>query len=276
MYDNGEQYMTDYLSKLFTDCLVVDTETTSLDFKAAEIIQYSSQDVLSILGAIADESYDIPCDFYKPSQPISAKISSITTITNRMVADSIAFEETLGDVQAEFDRFPYMIAHNAVYDNGVFARYNLNTPKNICTMRLSRKLFADDPSIEEHKLAYLRYALDLPIPDNVAAHLADADVMVTALLFVKLVEVAIERGIITDDRDYAEQIIEYLDTPVIITVMPFGKHKGEKLVDMPLSYWQWAMSKMDSLNEDDAAYDKDFAASVATAVEEILETAAAN
>jgi len=33
---------------------------------------------------------------------------------------------------------------------------------------------------------------------------------------------------------------------------------------------------MDSLNEDDAAYDKDFAASVATAVEEILETAAAN
>jgi len=266
--------MIDYLSKLLSECLVVDTETTALDFKEAEIIQYASQDVLGVLGAIADESYDIPCDFYKPSQPISAKISSITTITNRMVADSVHFEDTLEDVQAEFDRFPYLIAHNAVYDNGVFERYGLKTPKNLCTMRLARKLLVDDPTIEEHKLSYLRYALDLPIPDNVAAHLADADVMVTALLFVKLVEIAIEKGIITDDRDYAEQIVEYLDTPVIITVMPFGKHKGQKLVDVPLSYWQWAMEKMDSLNEDDAAYDKDFASSVANAVEEILERAA--
>jgi DNA polymerase III alpha subunit (gram-positive type) len=274
MYDNGEQYMTDYLSKLFTECLVVDTETTALDFKEAEIIQYASQDVLGVLGAIADESYDVPCEFYKPSTPITAKISSITTITNRMVADSGKFEDALADVQAEFDRFPYMIAHNAVYDNGVFEKYGLKTPTNICTMRLARKLLVDDPSIEEHKLSYLRYALDLPIPDNVAAHLADADVMVTALLFVKLVEMAIERGIITDDRDYAEQIVEYLEAPVIVTIMPFGKHKGQKLVEVPLSYWQWAMANFDSLNEDDAAYDKDFSASVANAIEEILENAA--
>lgn len=265
--------MTDYLSKLFTECLVVDTETTALDFKEAEIIQYASQNVMGTLEAIATESYEIPCDFYKPSKPISAKISSITTITDKMVADSIKFEDTLENVQAEFDRYPYMIAHNAVYDNGVFERYGLKTPKNICTMRLSRKLLVDDPSIEEHKLVYLRYALNLPLPDHVTAHLADADVMVTALLFVKLVEIAIERGIITDDRDYAEQLIEYLETPVIITIMPFGKHRSQKLVDVPLSYWQWAMANFDSLNEEDAAYDKDFAASVAMAVEEILEAA---
>jgi len=265
--------MTDYITKLLEEALVVDTETTSLDFREAEVIQYASEDALSVLKTIADEEYDVSADFYKPVKPISAKISSITTITNRMVADSIDFKETLPDVQAEFDRFPYMVAHNAYYDDRIFTEHGLNTPTNICTLRLSRKLLADDPNIEEHTLSYLRYALDLAIPDDIPAHLADADVMVTALLLAHLIELAIEQDIIGLDSDIGEQLITYLAAPVVIKIMPFGKHKGKKLTEVPISYWQWAMDKMDSLNEEDPAYDKDFAASVSSAVEEILEAA---
>lgn len=261
------------MTKLFQDCLVVDTETTSLDFRKAEVIQYASQDVLGVLETIGDESYDVPNEFYKPATPISAKISSITTITNRMVDDCVNFKDTLKDVQAEFDRFEYMIAHNAYYDDRIFKEYDLNTPTAICTLRLSRKLLADDTSIDEHTLSYLRYALDLPIPDDIPSHLADADVMVTALLFVHLVGVAQTQGIIDDNFDIGEQLIAYLEAPVITTIMPFGKHKGAKLTEVPISYWHWAVANMDSLNEKNPAYDKDFASSVDSAIEEILEAA---
>ena len=263
--------MTDYITKLLEDTLVVDTETTSLDFREAEVIQYASDSALKVLETIALEEFEVSNDFYKPAKPISAKISSITTITNRMVADCIDFKTTLDDVQKEFDEYKYMVAHNAYYDDRIFKEHDLKTPENLCTLRLSRKLLADDPSIEEHTLSYLRYALDLPIPDDIPAHLADADVMVTALLLAHLIGLALEQGVINDDSDYGEQLIEYLASPVVMTIMPFGKHKGKKLTEVPISYWQWAMDKMDSLNEADPAYDKDFAASVSAAVEAILE-----
>lgn len=259
--------------KLFQDALVVDTETTSLDFREAEVIQYASGSVLHVLETIAEEAYEVSNDFYKPETPISAKISSITTITNRMVADSINFKDTLTDVQAELDKYPYIVAHNAYYDDRILKEHGLNTPENICTLRLARKLLADDTNIEEYTLGYLRYALDLPIPDDIPAHLADADVMVTALLLAHLISLALEQEVINLDSDVGEQLVEYLSAPVVITVMPFGKHKGKKLTEVPISYWQWAMDKMDSLNEEDPAYDKDFAASVSAAVEKILEAA---
>jgi len=43
-------------------------------------------------------------------------------------------------------------------------------------------------------------------------------------------------------------------------VMPFGKHKGEKLADLPVEYLEWLYYKCDGLN--DSLYDT---------VEEILE-----
>ena len=265
--------MTEDITILFQESLVVDTETTSLDFRKAEVIQYASDSALAVLETIASEDYEVANEFYKPAEPISAKISSITTITNRMVADCIDFKDTLDDVQKEFNEYKYMVAHNAYYDDRILKEHDLITPKNLCTLRLSRKLLADDPNIEEHTLSYLRYALDLPIPDDIPSHLADADVMVTALLLAHLVDLALTQGVINVNSDVGEQLTEYLESPVIITIMPFGKHKGKKLTEVPISYWQWAMDKMDSLNEEDPAYDKDFAASVSTAVEKILEAA---
>jgi len=265
--------MTDYITKLFQDSLVVDTETTSLDFREAEVIQYASDSALAVLETIAEENYEVSNEFYKPANPISAKISSITTITNRMVIDCVDFKDTLDDVQNEFNNFKYMIAHNAYYDSRIFKEHDLTTPENICTLRLSRKLFADDPNIEEHTLSYLRYALDLPIPDDIPAHLADADVMVTALLLAHLIGVALDQGVIDVNSDIGEQLTAYLEAPVITTIMPFGKHKGLKLKEVPISYWHWAVANVDSLNEENPAYDKDFAASVDTVIEELLEAA---
>ena len=48
--------MTDHLTDFLQATLVLDTETTSLIHKEAEIIQYASADVLTILSEIAAET----------------------------------------------------------------------------------------------------------------------------------------------------------------------------------------------------------------------------
>lgn len=94
----------------------------------------------------------------------------------------------------------------------------------------------------------------------------------TGILFAELLSEALGQGVIDGDAaDLGQQIVDWINEPIIITTMPFGKHRGEKLTSIPLSYWQWALAEMNSLQEDKPEYDPDFAASVAKAVEEIFE-----
>ena len=267
--------MTDNITNLFQKTLVFDTETTSLDFKVAEVIEWASAPLMEIVETVSSEEYKIRCNkLYKPSEPLPPEISAVTTITNRMI-DAEAdckFDEDLATIQTELNHHDYCVAHNIFYDANILARYSLKMPRQICTMRLAKKLYADDINIKEYNLSYLRYALDLPVSDELVAHRADADIIVTGMLFVTLLEKAIADGEIDAEADdLGFEIVKYLEKPVKIKVMPFGKHKGKKLVDVPISYWQWAIENFDALQEDRPEYDKDFAESVAEAVQEIFD-----
>ena len=264
--------MTDPLTEFLQETLVLDTETTSLSHQEAEVIQYASADVLTILGEIAAETYNIPASFHKPETPIPPEVSAITSITNRMVEGHEPFKDAQPRIQAEFDQYKYFVAHNAFYDSGVLSAHGMKLPKAFCTMRMARKLFAEDEKITAHNLSYLRYALDLPISDTLPAHLADADVMVTGIPFYTLLEIAMERGHVNiEEGNLGAQLDEWMEEPIIVTKMTFGKHKGRDMVDVPLDYWQWALENFDSLDENDSAYDRDFAASVTKAIETIFE-----
>jgi len=267
--------MTDNVTKLFQNTIILDTETTSLDFKVAEVIEWASAPLMEIVETVATEEYKIRCNqLYKPSKPLPQEISAITTITNRMIdaGATCAFDDDLATIQTELNHHDYYVAHNAFYDANILARYSLKMPRQICTMRLAEKLYADDVNIKEYNLSYLRYALDIPVSDSLVAHRADADIIVTGMLFTTLLDKALADGEIDANADdLGFELVKYLEKPVKITTMPFGKHKGKKLVDVPLDYWLWALDKMDSLQENKPEYDKDFAASVAEAVQEIFD-----
>ena len=264
--------MTDNITKLLDDALVLDTETTSLDFKEAEVIEYASASSMAIVQAVADDDYNsVGGCLFKPSSPILPEVSAITNISNRMVEHAQLFETALERIQNELNQYEYYVAHNAFYDEQVLKRYQLKLPKQICTMRLAKKLYADDDKVTAFNLPYLRYALDVPVSDDMIAHRAAADVIVTGMLFALLVEKAIEdEKIDPTAENLGDELIAWLDEPIIITKMPFGKHKGKKLTEVPLDYWMWALENMDSLQEDKPEFDKDFAASVTNAVEEIF------
>lgn len=245
-------------------CRVFDTETTSLDFRDAEIIQLATADYASNWAITYDR-------FYKPSLPIPPEVSAITYITNRMVANAPSFASEKEKVQGLLTDKPFLIAHNAFYDEKVLTNHGLKYSPIICTMRMAKKLYESDEKITAYNLSYLRYALDLPIDDDVIAHRADQDAFVTAVLFEHLLNYAIEQWHIKKDGDIGQQLIDWLAEPIIMHTMPFGKHKGQKMQDVPLSYWQWALENMDSLNEDKPEFDRDFSASVIYAVEKIFE-----
>lgn len=255
------------IDQLLNQSLVLDTETTSIHFQEAEVIQYASAAFISGSFRI------IRNDYFKPYEPIDPEVSSINFISNRMVADKRNFDDELTTVQTEMNDYPYMVAHNAFYDMKVLERYGLKLPKIICTMRMAKKLYGEDDAIKLFNLSYLRYALDLPVSDDLPAHKADSDVIVTCSLYEYLLADAIAGNHINPDINVplGDQIVAWLDAPITVRKMPFGKHKGKDLIEIPLDYWRWAFENLNSLNEEHDEFDKDFAASAAKAVEQLME-----
>lgn len=252
---------------LLKNCISLDFETTGLDFRTAEIIEWG-------IAIYTDSlSWETSKSLCKPSDTIDPEISAITNITDKMVESSQPFSEHLETFDLLSDKFSkgYFIAHNSFYDSKILLNYKEYPNTWICTMRMAKKLFKEDLTVTKLKLPYLRYRFKLNVPEEYAysAHRADADALVTALLFEFLVEEMEDRGIIDQTLPYGEQIIDWLDEPIIYTRMTFGKHKGELFTDIPLSYWKWALANMKSLNENEDEYDRDFAASLTIALQDI-------
>jgi exodeoxyribonuclease X len=250
------------------NCIVLDTETTSKDYKVAEVIELGY--AINVGG-----EWSSFVDLYKPQKPIEPAVSAITNITNGMVKTKPYFEDRTEDIKSVISAFAgevVCIAHNAFYDKSVLERYAVTCPTWVCTLRLARKLYGNDPTVEQFNLPYLRYRFEIldPAYHVVNAHRADSDALVTGHLLSIFVDEMIARKVLKDDLPYVDQILNWLDEPVIVDTMPFGKHKGQKLVDIPMSYWKWALENMDSLDENKENFDKDFAASVAIALEKIM------
>jgi exodeoxyribonuclease X len=162
-----------------------------------------------------------------------------------------------------------MVAHNAFYDDKVIERYGVKFRRTLCTLAIAKKLFKDDTSVVALNLPYLRYRFEIldPADETVAnAHRADADALVTYHLLSVMITMMEEQGIIDTNKDYYSQITAWLKQPTIIEVMPFGKHKGKKLSEIPNSYWTWAFENMDTFDENSDKYDEDFTNSVLAAI----------
>lgn len=241
-------------------CMVLDTETNSDDYKIAEIIEAGF--------VIRDnDTWTIFQELHKPiDRPIPPKVSAITYITNKMVEDRPHFIDEKEVFQSIVDSYRdgYLVAHNHFYDMRVLERHGINTENHnwICTWRMAKKLFNGVESVEETNLPYLRFALELDVPDTMLCHRAGNDSFMTAKLLEVLVDLMEEYNLLDTSQPYGPQIAKWAAEPIIYERMPFGKHKGELMTEVPHSYWKWAMQNMDSLNEEADNFDPDFAASV--------------
>lgn len=246
-------------------CLIVDTETTSNNFNTAQIIE---------LGFVIreDDSWTIFQDLHKPvTGIIPPKIESICYITNKMVEDKTTFVESSEVFQAVVDGYAngYMVAHNHLYDMRVLNKHGINTSKHnwLCTFKLAKKVFNEMPEIEEMNLPYLRFALDLDVPIEMHCHRAGNDCFMTGRLLEALVDFMESMGVLDLDQPYGPQILNWMSEPTLYKFMPFGKHKGVPMDEIPSSYWKWAIEKTDWFDDTADNYDADLAASINAVLE---------
>lgn len=254
--------------------VVLDTESTGLDPKQAEICEIGS--TFTVVG-----KPQIQGALFGTHEPIPFMASSKNNISRAMLESLPKLEDNIEKaielLDLGNDDIKYLIAHNYNYDRTIlehnFKRVGqpelaelILEKKWICTYRLAQHLFKteDYPDIS-YMLSYLRYAFDLPVGD-VAFHRAGDDSKVAWLLLNYICNHVLDNVIpqeeITLDFDLGDYLYNVGKSTIKITTMPFGKHKGEKIADIPMSYWNWMLEKSDILNETSDNFDPDFAATV--------------
>ncbi len=125
------------------------------------------------------------------------------------------------------------IAHNIDFDWAVLGSPDV---KKVCTLACARKLW---PELGCHKLAALYLHLYGMNPQNRdrlrAAHAADVDVDILFHVLVKIIDAA-GVGSLEDLHLFSEEAR-------IPDVMPFGKHRGTLIKDMPADYVRWLLGQ---------------------------------
>lgn len=249
-------------------CSAVDVESTSPYPESCEIIELA----FSIYGG----DWQTFTQHYKPSIPVPPLSSEKHFINDNMLADKPSFATVKdGDFPVVVNAMEYFIAHNAKYDmtaiRNNYAMHNLEVPAKIadndrwiCTLKLARKLYANDQDMEAFRLTYLWFQLGLwQNYDRVLIpHQADSDIYMAGNLFKFLLEEMIRRGIIDTTAPIGPQVIAFQNEPVILASWPFGKHKGKALKDVPKDYLEWAIMNLSSLNEEHPDYDIDLGTTV--------------
>ncbi len=174
-------------------------------------------------------------ELFNPGMPITIDAMTVHHITNEMVRDKPCFRNSdtwkkLRDLVVPNDYV--MVAHNAAFDVDMLKKEGIEPKSVICTLKLAR-YFDKDGVIPKYGLQYLRYYLSLNV--DAIPHTALGDILVLEALFNRIhAKAVVEFG-----DDAVARMIEVSKNPVLYRRMPFGKHKGLKMEEVPLDYLQW-------------------------------------
>lgn len=228
----GQAKLTQQKNYKMNQYLLADTETTGVS---------PSDGIVEVAWLLISDDFEVLDEGHSminPQRPIPAGASAVHGITMKDVENAPTADEyfydvlgnKLGSVDAIFT------AHNAPFDMRYFGPYLPDATPQMCTLRLARKLY---PNVDNHKLATLVYALELDV-DKDRFHSADGDMIILMSLLGKM----------TEDFGYTLwDLFEAANTPIQMTKMTFGKHKGVPLKDLPASYVTWLL-KLDNLDPD--------------------------
>ncbi len=197
-----------------------DTETTGVRSDKDRIIEIAAFDPKEERSFV---------QLVNPQCPIPPEATSIHNISDEMVASAAPF----ADVGQEFAAFcgegAILVAHNndsfdKLFLEAEFKRSGLIIPpwSYIDSLKWSRKYRSDLP---RHSLQHLREVYGITANN---AHRALDDVMVLYQVFSRMI----------DDLP-PDLVMQLLEAPQNVSVMPFGKHQGKPLSQVPKDYIRW-------------------------------------
>ncbi len=197
--------------------LIGDTETAGLGESkvACEIglIQFHpvTLEIINTWGSLLD-----------PQIPIQEGARAIHGISNEMVADEPTMDEFITHkLNGQFQQDIVLICHNVSFDLPLLQPLG-SVVDTFCTMLWARQLVSGSPN---HKLQTLREFFGLPVHD---AHRALGDCRTTLDVLRELVKLS--------GKPFLD-LLKVKDQTV--HTMPWGKHKGKKLLSLPKDYLEW-------------------------------------
>lgn len=203
-----------------TRAIFYDTETTGLRPDKDRVIEIAAYD------PIKKRSF---AKLVNPGCPIPPEATAIHKITDDMVASSPTFAQVAKEFAEFCEGDVVLVAHNNdAFDvhflRYEFARHSVEMPawRFLDSLKWARRYRKDLP---RHTLQFLREIYGLAANN---AHRALDDVIVLENVF----------SMMTDDLTI-DQIYSLLNQPRELIHMPFGKHQGKPLQDLPRDYVRW-------------------------------------
>lgn len=219
---------------LSEDFCVVDTETTGTgpDDTPVEVALVRLSDGARFTSLV------------NPGRPVPPESSAIHGITDEDITAARA--PHLAELECNMRDFvgdAFLVAHNAEFDRGMLPFFGWH--QWLCTMRLAKHAYPEAPNFKNATLRYWR-KLKVNAPDGLQTHRALYDALVTVALFLDLrQECAARFGAIS-----GVQLLEVIRRPALVRTMPFGKHFGEPLQQVPSGYLRWLLEKCDNVDDD--------------------------
>lgn len=201
---------------------IIDTETSGL--QDPEIIELAWEKFETPEDSVPIQSYVAR---YRNTRPISPAAKAV----HHIVEDDLThLEPWSSDERPQAD---YIIGHNVDFDADILG---YTAAKRICTLAISRLLW---PKVESHSLSTLCYYLDGDWAREylVKAHSAAADVYACRRLLTQILE--------TTELTTWEDLWTLSEDARVPRIVPFGKHKGIPIEDLPRDYVHWCYRQPD-------------------------------
>ncbi len=208
--------------------IIFDTETTGIT--EPEIVEAAWIEPCNLQSAEEYVRRTEFCSRFKPSKSISLSAMAVHHIMDEDLIDcepSSSFSLPSG--------IDYLIGHNIDFDWIAIGKPEV---KRICTLALSRYLW---PELDSHNQSSMLYFLERESARDLLqgkAHSALDDVKNCAILLNHIIP---EIGGI----DSWQTLWHRSEIARIPTVMPFGKHKGVQIKDIPSDYKRWLLGQPD-------------------------------
>jgi DNA polymerase III epsilon subunit-like protein len=209
----------------FDRMIVLDFETTGLQpgYRPVEIAWLEFDSLYKVSQSVTS--------LIDPQIPIEPGAQKVHGISAEMLAGMPTLEEFLQGEHADkfADEHVLVVAHNAAFDLPMFAPF-CKKATSLCTMRLAQALY---PTAENHKLQTLAsmFAVDVE-----PTHRAMADVGACFELL---------RTIAKKEDKSIDELLVVASYTSPESLMPFGKHKGKMIKDLPSDYVAWLTSTLE-------------------------------
>lgn len=207
--------------------ICLDCETTGLDAKEDRIIE---------VAAIRFKLTEILAEYeslINPERPIPPSSTEIHRITDEMVVGKPTITQVLPHL-IDFIGRSIVVGHGIGFDVEIVANaadragipHRLRSNPLLDTLRMAR-LYGESPI---NSLEKLRQHFNIQFE---GAHRAMNDVQVNKEVFRYLAM----------KFKTTEQIFDALSRPILMKIMPLGKHKGRPIKEVPIDYLLWAAHK---------------------------------